>query len=233
MVFKTLAKMAYPPNGLSSIANPEHEGYQICNNCIMDTSDPEITFNHSGRCNHCSQTKNYSCEENKAYEQVFQRYVDSFIAKIKSDGKGKPYDCIIGVSGGVDSSYVAWLVKEKGLRPLAIHLDNGWNSEVAVKNIHTLLKILNIDLYTHILDWEEFKDLQIAFLKSSTPDLEIPSDHAIVALNYKIAQKYKINYFINGSNHQTESIMPRLWSQGHADWNYIKKHTRTIRHKKT
>ena len=106
--------------------------------------------------------------------------------------------------------------------PLAVHLDNGWNAELAVQNIHTTLSKLGIDLITRVLDWEEFKDLQVSFLKASTPDAEIPTDHAIFALNYEIAHKYKIKYFLNGSNRQTESIMPRMWSQGHNDWTYIK-----------
>ena len=114
------------------------------------------------------------------------------VYKIKKDGKKKPFDCLIGISGGVDSSYVAWLVKDLGLRPLAVHLDNGWNAELAVQNIHTTLSKLDIDLITRVLDWEEFKDLQVSFLKASTPDAEIPTDHAIFALNYEIAHKYKL-----------------------------------------
>tara|TARA_B100001093_G_C26857837_1_gene1028288 strand:+ start:2074 stop:3159 length:1086 start_codon:yes stop_codon:yes gene_type:complete len=187
----------------------------------MDTSDPEIHFNEIGRCNHCIEISKPDPEINKARYQYLQKEFSKIVYKIKQDGKNKPYDCVIGISGGVDSSYVAYLVKELGLRPLAVHLDNGWNAELAVQNIHTILSKLDIELYTHVLDWEEFKDLQLSFLKASTPDSEIPSDHAIFAINYEIANKYGIKYFINGGNRQTESIMPRIWSQGHNDWTYI------------
>jgi len=125
------------------------------------------------------------------------------------------------VSGGVDSTYVAYLVKQLGLRPLAVHLDNGWNSELAVKNIENICKTLDIDLYTYVLDWEAFKDLQVAFLKASTPDSEIPTDHAIQAVLYHQADHEHVRYILSGSNTATESVMPRAWSHGHADWKYI------------
>jgi N-acetyl sugar amidotransferase len=125
------------------------------------------------------------------------------------------------VSGGVDSTYVAWLAKQLGLRPLAVHLDNGWDSELAVSNIHEALKRLQIDLHTHVIDWEEFKDLQLAFLRASTPDSEIPSDHAIFALMHETADREGVNYIISGLNRRTESHLPPAWSQGHWDWRYI------------
>jgi hypothetical protein len=144
------------------------------------------------------------------------------VKKIKAAGKGKDYDCIIGVSGGVDSTYTAWLVKELGLRPLAVHLDNGWNSELAVKNIENILSKLDIDLYTEVLDWEMFKDLQLSFLKASTPDSEIPTDHAIVSVMYKLAAKYKVKYIISGMNFRNEGLLPPTWGRGYLDWKYIK-----------
>jgi N-acetyl sugar amidotransferase len=121
----------------------------------------------------------------------------------------------------VDITYVAYRVKQLGLRPLAVHLDNGWDSELAVKNIEETLKRLNIDLYTEVLDWEEFKDLQVSFLKASTPDSEIPTDHAIVALLANMAEKIGVRYIIIGNNVRTETHLPRAWSQGHFDWKYI------------
>ena len=149
--------------------------------------------------------------------------LDELISKIKRDGKSKNYDCIIGLSGGVDSTYVAYLVKEKlGLRPLAVHLDNGWNSELSVINMENIVKKLDIDLYTHVIDWEEFKDIQLSFLKSSTPDSEVPTDHAIFSILRSVASKYKINYIINGINIKTESHHALSWSQGHSDFGYIK-----------
>ena len=178
--------------------------YQICKNCIMDTSDPEISFDENGVCNYC---KNYE-ERKKIFSPTPKEkhlYLQAMIDFCKLKGKGKKYDCIIGVSGGVDSTYVAYKVKELGLRPLAVHLDNGWDAELAVSNIHNVLKILDIELYTHVLDWEEFRSLQIAFLKASTPDSEIPSDHAIGALMKSIAAKEDLP-LIWGVNFNSEAI---------------------------
>lgn len=186
----------------------------------MDTSDPDIVFDKHGICNHCH-----------TYDKAIQNWVfsgdsgkkilDSFVKKVKKEGQGKEYDCVIGVSGGVDSSYVAYLVHELGLRPLAVHLDNGWDSELAVKNIELLLNKLGIELYTYVLDWEEFRDLQLAFLRASTPDSEIPSDHAIVSSLYMKAKELNINNIIVGYNVRTETHLPSAWSHGHYDWRYI------------
>ena len=144
------------------------------------------------------------------------------IKRIKEDGKGKDYDCIVGISGGVDSSWVLVKAKEFGLRPLAVHMDNGWNSELAVKNIERVLKKLEVDLFTYVIDWEEFRDLQISFLRASTPDGEIPSDHAIFATLWQQAVSRGIKYIISGMNFTTESISVPGWAYGHSDWRYIK-----------
>lgn len=195
--------------------------YATCSICIMDKSDPDISFDSQGRCSHCHRyellksTRLISGKERNTK-------LDSLIAEIKATGKGKQYDCIIGISGGVDSTYVAWLVKKFGLRPLAVHLDNGWNSELAVANIQKTLQKLDIDLYTHVIDWEEFRDLQLSFLKASTPDGEVPSDHAIFALLYKMANKYGLKHVISGTNVVTEAILPEKWGYGYFDWRYIK-----------
>ena len=142
--------------------------------------------------------------------------------QIKSSKKNNKYDCVIGVSGGVDSSYVAYILKKEfKLNPLAIHLDNGWNSELAVRNIENLLSKLEIDLYTHVIDWEEFRDLQISFLKSSVANSEIPTDHAIVALLYKIAEKENIKFILHGGNLATESIMPEAWMHDAKDLKFL------------
>lgn len=199
------------------------DGYKICSRCIMDTSDPDISFDENGYCNHCNTAianlnkYPFTLTDNQKSDKL-----NEIISKIKNQGKNKKYDCIIGISGGVDSTYLAYLTKTWGLRPLAIHLDNGWNSELAVQNIHNTLKKLNIDLYTVVLDWEEFRDIQLSFLKASVPDLEIPTDHAILATLFDVAEKYNIKYILNGSNYRTESILPRTWSNGHFDWGYIK-----------
>lgn len=195
--------------------------YQICSRCIMDTIDPDITFDEMGVCSHCHR---YDKELPK---RVFRGKeaevkVNSLISRIKLAGKGKEYDCIIGVSGGVDSTYVAYLAKKFGLRPLAIHFDNGWNSELAVSNIEKTLDKLSIDLYTYVINWEEFRDLQLSFLKASTPDGEIPTDHAINALLFKQASKRNIKYILSGMNFATESMAVKAWSYGHSDWKYIR-----------
>jgi N-acetyl sugar amidotransferase len=195
--------------------------YRICTRCVMDTTDPDITFDENGVCNHC-HTYDRMVREYVHEGEAGKRKLEQVVAEIRRAGKGKQYDCVIGVSGGVDSTYVAYLVKKLGLRPLAIHLDNGWDSELAVKNIEETLKRLGIDLYTEVLDWEEFKDLQVAFLKASTPDSEIPSDHAIFATLSNMAAKLGIKYVIVGNNVRTETHLPRAWSQGHFDWKYIR-----------
>ena len=188
----------------------------------MDTSDPDITFKTDGTCNHCE--KYFNKKQDFINRSTQNDRLDFIINKIKEKGKNKKYDCLIGVSGGVDSTYVAYLVKELGLRPLAIHLDNGWNSELAVKNIENTLKVLDIDLFTYVIDWEEFKDLQLSFLKASIPGMEIPTDHAITAVLYRTALKYNIKYIINGSNLSSELIMAPSWSEaiGQRDWKLIK-----------
>lgn len=195
--------------------------YQQCVRCLMDTSDLDIIFNSEGVCNHCIR---YDKEVTK---RVFtgkeaKEKLNNIVKLIKKKSRGKEYDCIIGVSGGVDSTYVAYLVKKMGLNPLAIHFDNGWNSELAVSNIEKTLDKLEIDLFTYVINWQEFKDLQISFLKSSTPDGEIPSDHAIDSLLFREANKRGIKYVISGMNFSTESVAVSSWAYGHSDWKYIK-----------
>lgn len=194
---------------------------RMCSRCVMDTTDAEITFDAAGVCNHC-YTYDAAISRFVVSGATARRQLNDLVAQVKRDGVGKPYDCIIGVSGGVDSTFVTLKVKELGLRPLAVHLDNGWNSELAVHNIHEALSRLGIDLHTHVIDWEQFKDLQLAFLRASTPDSEIPTDHAIYALMHRMATKYGIRHVITGVNRRTESHLPRSWSRGHLDWRYIR-----------
>jgi N-acetyl sugar amidotransferase len=199
----------------------QKELYQQCTRCIMDTScDKEISFNTEGVCNHCLRYDELL--SSRVILKNRGKILEDIVAKIKKAGKGKEYDCIVGVSGGVDSTYVAYLTKELGLRPLAIHFDNGWNSELAVKNIERVLNKLEIDLHTYVIDWPEFRDLQRAFLKASTSDGEIPTDHAIFALLWQEANKRGVKYIISGMNFVTESISVPSWSYGHSDWRYIK-----------
>ena len=195
--------------------------YQICTRCIMDTSDPKITFDLEGKCNHCTNAitklKNIPIHQKNAPE-----ILNNLVAKIKEKGKNKKYDCIIGLSGGVDSTNTALKVKKLGLNPLAIHFDNSWNSELANSNIENICKILEIDLYTYVVNWKEFKDIQLSFIKASTPDWEIPTDHAIYTILSKMASKHGVKYILAGTNEATESILPSSWSYGHSDWKYIK-----------
>lgn len=196
----------------------------ICTRCVMDTTDPEIVFDEKGICNHCKQAEE-KLRKSPFYQdkKVKNQLLNDIVANIKRTHTKRKYDCIIGVSGGVDSTYIAYYVKKVlKLRPLAIHLDNGWNSELAVKNIENVLKILEIDLITHVINWDEFKGIQKAFVFSGTPDWEIPTDHAIDTLLYQMAAKYGVKFIITGQNIATESILPHLWSQGHLDSIYIK-----------
>jgi N-acetyl sugar amidotransferase len=194
--------------------------YQVCTRCVMDTSDPEIVFDAAGVCNHC-HTHEEALAKNFFSGAEGDRRLAEIAERIRAEGKGRDYDCLIGVSGGVDSTYTAWQVKQMGLRPLAVHLDNGWNSDIAVRNISNALGKLKIDLHTHVIDWEEYKDIQRSFLLASVPDVEIPSDHAILATLYRTAAKHGIRSIISGSNLRTESHLPRAWSQGHLDYGYI------------
>jgi len=193
--------------------------YEICTRCVMDTSDPDIFFDEQGICNHCHE---YDTQINNYINtNIHENKIEHIIDEIKRKGAGKEYDCIIGVSGGLDSSYLAYITKKCSLRPLAVHVDNGWNSETSVLNIQNLLSTLSIDLDTVVLDWDEFRDIQIAFLKSGTPDVDIPADHAIMSTLLEKAREYGVHYLICGDNIRTESHGVRAWSQGYNDWKYI------------
>lgn len=196
---------------------------QTCTFCVMDTSDPQIEFDSNGVCNHCKTALKMLYQ--KPYALPLKEKEEkwrSLVNDIKAYGRKKKYDCLIGLSGGVDSTYVAYVVKKAGLRPLAVHLDNGWNSELSVMNIESICRKLDIELFTKVLNWEEFKSLQLAFLRASTPDSEVPTDHAIFATLFELANKFNIKYILTGINIATESILPQTWSYGHWDWKYIK-----------
>jgi N-acetyl sugar amidotransferase len=188
----------------------------------MDTTDPDIVFDKKGHCNHCTSALIIlSKPPFSLNDEDKKKKLQEIVKKIQQAGKGKRYDCILGVSGGVDSTYTAYIVKQFGLNPLAIHLDNGWNTELAVHNIENACKKLDIELRTVVAEWGEFKDLQLSFLKASTPDSEIPSDHAMQSLMFEMAEKEGLKHILAGTNHITESILPPAWSQGHMDWKYI------------
>lgn len=196
--------------------------YQVCTRCVMDTSDPAIVFDERGVCNHCKSYEARVAAEIPPTPLAREAAVARLVDLIRADGKGKPYDCIIGVSGGVDSTTVAWHVKRLGLRPLAVHLDNGWNTELAVDNINRTLEALGIDLQTHVLDWEEFRRLQVAFLRSGVPNCEIPTDHAISALMLRSAARHGLRYVIGGGNLATEGILPMAWTYYNQDLRHLR-----------
>ena len=195
--------------------------YNQCSRCILDTNDDShIQFDEKNICNYCRKYEYIQTVELGSPEERKNKLAAK-IEEIKSHGKGKNYDCLLGISGGVDSSFLAYWAFENGLRPLVIHLDNGWNSELAVQNIQSICQKLNYDLHTHVIDWEEFKELQLAYLKASVVDIEVLTDHAITAVTYDIAKKYHIKYTLSGYNYATEAIMPKGWTFDKTDYTNI------------
>lgn len=199
----------------------ENSKYQQCTRCLMDTTDPFIMFNEKGHCNHCIEF--YEKTSQLVYQgESSDRELERLVAEIKKTGKNNDYDCVIGISGGIDSCYLAYKAKQLGLRPLAVHMDNGWNSEEAVNNIKKVCNKLNIDYQSYVLDWEEFKDIQLAFFKSSIVELEIPTDTAIPATLHKVAADNNIKYIISGGNYATEGILPDSWFYNPKDLKLLK-----------
>ena len=196
--------------------------YNICSRCIMDTSDPDITFDVEGICNHCNRQIQWKNSEMNLTEKDEELKI--ITDKIKIAGKDSDYDCLIGLSGGVDSSYVAYyVVKVLGLRPLAVHLDNGWNSEISVQNIKNTIDKLNIDLFTHVINWNEFKDMQRSIIKAGVVDIELLTDNAIMGVLFGQAKKHKIKYLITGMNRATEFYpLPISWRHNKYDVKNIK-----------
>jgi N-acetyl sugar amidotransferase len=197
------------------------KNYQICQRCVMDTSDPFITFDEQGNCNHCTEFLTKTSKRSYLGE-ASDKQLAEWVKKIKENGKNKEYDCLIGVSGGVDSSYVAYQCVKLGLRPLAVHLDNGWNSEEAVQNIKNVCGKLGIDYQSYVLNWEMFKDLQLSFLKSSIVELEIPTDIAILGALHRIAAENNVKTIISGGNFATEGILPNSWFYDPKDSKLLK-----------
>jgi N-acetyl sugar amidotransferase len=186
--------------------------YQICTHCIMDTTDPNIVFDERGWCDFCKNFES-TIQPHWHVDQNGEVALNLLADKIRQEGKGKDFDCIIGLSGGLDSSYVAYVVTEKmGLRPLLFHVDAGWNTDQAVGNIEKLVDGLGLDLYTEVINWEEMKDLQVAFLRSQIPDQDLPQDAAFFSTLYKFARKHKIKTIITGSNFSNECCRePEDW----------------------
>ena len=196
--------------------------YQVCTNCVMDTSDPSIQFDENGICDHCHgfqrDVKPYWFP-NETGRQILQQKVE----KIKKDGEEKEFNCIMGMSGGLDSSFLLHnVVKEYGLRPLVFHVDAGWNTDIAVNNIQVLVEKLGLDLFTEVIDWDDMRDFQLALFKSGTPHLDLAQDHAFYATMYHFANKHKIKYILNGGNHSTECIRnPLYWLYYGTDMSFL------------
>lgn len=184
--------------------------YQICSRCVMDTSDPEIEFDPDGVCNHCHM-----------FDRVTSKYwhpgpegkvlLEKLVAQAREAGGGREYDSILGLSGGVDSSYLALKVKDLGLRPLVVHVDAGWNSELAVSNIEKIVKHCNYELHTHVMDWEEMQDLQLAYFRAGVANQDVPQDHAFASSLYHFAVRNGIRTVLSGGNIATEGVFPSAW----------------------
>lgn len=197
--------------------------YQRCVVTVMDTTDPQISFDEQGVSSYVPLfEKVYADTVRRAQAGESLGQLDALVEKIKADGRGKPYDVIIGVSGGVDSTYLALQAVRLGLRPLAVHFDSGWNSELAVGNIHNLVETLGLDLHTLVVDWREMRDLQLAYLKSGIANADTPTDHAFGYVAFTQAQKYGIKHILSGSNYVSESILPAAWEYTSDDATLLK-----------
>lgn len=191
---------------------------KTCSRCILDTTVPEITFDSNGVCSFCRIHD--SLEKSHPLDKEGNKQFSTLIERIKKEGRNNEYDCIVGVSGGRDSTYTLYTAVEMGLRPLAVHFDNGWNSEIAVSNIKNATDKLNVDLHTIVADWEEFKDLQKSFLWASVSDAEVPTDYAIISVLMQAAHKFHVTYIFNGHSFRTEGVAPKSWT--YMDGKYIR-----------
>lgn len=184
--------------------------YQMCTRTVMDVSDPDISFDARGVCNWVPEFEQALATEILPAE-ARPAALERAVREMREAGKHQPYDCILGLSGGVDSSYLCHLAVELGLRPLVVHFDNGWNSELAVANIEQMVRKLGLDLHTFVMDWPEFRDLQRSYFKASVLDLEVPTDHMIFGAIFKIAAQHRVKHVLSGNNIQTEWVLPRAW----------------------
>jgi N-acetyl sugar amidotransferase len=197
--------------------------YQTCTNCVMDTTDSAVVFDERGVCDHCN-TFYTQVKPNWHTGEKGKAELDRMVETIRAAGKGKDFDCIIGMSGGIDSSYLVYAAKEvMGLRPLVFHVDAGWNSQIAVNNIERLVDGLGLDLFTEVIDWEEMKDLQRAFFRSGVPHIDTPQDHSFFATMYKFATQHGVKHILTGANYSTECIRNPM------EWMYFQSDVRQIR----
>ncbi len=192
--------------------------YQVCSTCVMDTTDSNISFDESGVCDHCN-TFFRDIKPKWHTDARGEKEIKEIVKKIKKKGKSKDFDCIMGMSGGIDSSYLLYLaVKKLGLRPLVFHVDAGWNSQEAVNNIEKMVDKLGLDLYTEVIDWEEMKDLQLAYFKAGVSNIDTPQDHSFFATMYKFANEHNVKYILTGGNYSTECVRnPLEWMYYQSD----------------
>jgi N-acetyl sugar amidotransferase len=203
--------------------NSSETSYRMCQKTVMDTTDPNIKFDSEGVSDHWHDFQDYVVP-NWNYGEKGSKELATLVDEIKRAGKKKEFDCLLGISGGMDSSYMLhYAIKELGLRPLVFHVDGGWNSELAVHNINVMIDKLQVDLYTEVINWEEMKDFQLAFFKAGVPHLDIPQDHAFIATLYHFAHKHGIKYILNGGNFATECVQhPMKWIYYGTDMVQIK-----------
>ena len=195
-----------------------NETFQVCTRCVIDSHAADIVFDSAGQCNYCTAMLEKMATYQPTDPKVLEAKLGAFAGKVRAAGQGKRYDCIVGVSGGADSAYALYLAKQHGLRPLAVHMDNGWNSELAVNNIENLVRELGVDLYTHVVEWREYRALQQAFFDADVIDIELLYDNAMLAVNYALAARYGVKYMLSGSNTTTEGVrMPRNYNWNKFD----------------
>ena len=196
---------------------------RVCTNCVMDETDTQITFDNSGVCDHCD-TFYREIQPYWHTDHIGEAQLSTFVEKIRKAGAGQSFDCIIGMSGGIDSSYLTYFATvELGLKPLVFHVDAGWNSQLAMNNIEKLVDNLGLDLYTEVINWEEMRDLQLAFFKSGVPHIDTPQDHAFFATMYNFAETHKVKYILTGANYSTECI------RNPVDWMYYQSDSSQLR----
>lgn len=196
--------------------------WQVCVQCVMDTSDPSIMFDERGVCDHCLTFEQVVLPQWQQGTRA-ETELSALMERIRSTGRGHDFDCILGLSGGLDSSYMLHkCVTEYGLKPLVFHVDGGWNTDLAVGNITVLVDALKLDLYTEVIDWEDMRDFQLGFFRSGVSQLDIPQDHAFVATLYRFANKYGIKHIMNGGNIATEGVRnPLEWLYHGTDMRFI------------
>ncbi len=195
----------------------DNKELKICVHCILDNvNEPDLLFDKDGVCNYCNSYLDSAAALPKG--EARDKRLNEIVSTIKERGKGKKYDAVLGVSGGVDSTYLAYLCHKMGLKLLLVHCDNGWNTELSVKNIEGIIKYTGFDLHTIVLNWEEFRDIQLSFFKAGVVDIELPYDYALIASIYKVAEKHNIQNLLSGHNLVTEgTVMPKSWRHDKLD----------------